>query len=97
MTIGEILNFLPRNEVELIDATRWQEMHLPERRRLFEAREQIEKLWRQNPTEQLYEAMQLLPHDALHFEALVASGEGQDVARANIKKAIEILTGEKNK
>jgi hypothetical protein len=91
MTIAEILNRLPNSEAELLEATTPQIPHDPCRRRVFEARELLEKLYHDTGRLDVLDVADLLPSDPCHFEQVIASGEGQEVIRGNILRARELL------
>lgn len=90
MEIHSIVELLPKNETEMLAATSWQ-TDGPARRRLFEARPLVEKLWREQPSDELYQAMHLLPHDWPIFEQIISSAQGQEVIRAQIAEATKLL------
>jgi hypothetical protein len=88
--ISEIIDMLPANEEQMLDASTPQ-LHTPAKRRLFDARTSLELIWLADGSEDVYQAFQLLPHDALHFEQVIAAAEGQSVVRENIAKAKKLL------
>ena len=86
MRIDEILNLIP-SAAALVDATNSWLPADPGRQRLFQARDALEKLYRETKQIALLDVADLLPHDFPIFEQLIADGRGQEIVRQNIVQA----------